>query len=263
MNKSLFIFFACLAMNVALKSDPLNDLERKYRSTKEEARWLCTYYGPYVFAGLIGASGFFFSGKAGVCTTSIAGMYGMYRAAEGFLIVRDLRQKYARPERVTSHWQGMKPKAQRFMFARWRQMDDYYGDGYYWPTVWSVTEEKHNVVYYLYKDILSHRIVIKLGDYDIVSPTPLQVIEALKKEIEEIESDLRLLEPYTNINRVMEQPEEFRPDHSYWRIFWPNYNRASQCYVELVVMLKRLYALIEIVSEVRMNSSKEDWPAYF
>lgn len=221
-----------------------------------ETKMRARYYQPYAVGGSLVGLGLLTNRIMSTALLSAAGVYSLYAWYTGFFDIRTIRYKYKREIRPKDHWSGKKEDEKPFLFCRWRQQDDSYGDGIYWSTAWWMHEHRDEVVKQLIKDIYSNRI--KIGSSEL--PKPDEVLKAINRELKELEADKETLKRYTNVYRTMESAEEWHPDKSKWRIFWPNYNHASRLYIDLVIMLKRLEVLRDIISSMKLSSGGHGWP---
>jgi len=226
----------------------------------QTAKDLTRYYGPYALAGTIVTGGFAKDYRVGLSALGLTGAWGVGSAFAGFIEVRKIRQKYKVKTRHADAWQSTASEPEPICFARWRQQDDRYGDGYYWPTAWLIQEEPTMVRRFFLHDLYSQRFHIQVRDRLISRPRPDQVVAAINEEIAELERDKRALKPYTTVYLEFDQAEEAKPDISYWRVLWPNYNTASKLSIEVVTMLKRLEVLRDIVATVRAEVPGGGWP---
>ncbi|MEX0940733.1 MAG: hypothetical protein WDZ41_05205 [Candidatus Babeliales bacterium] len=259
-KKQLFFLLLCLVFKASVCFDldtALADVQQSMYDTKDRV----LYYKTYLFAGLIGSSGFLINKKVGMSTLCAMPVYGLYEWFSGYKEIQKIKKHYQVRTTVEDYWKEANAKKDElFLFCRWRQQDDRFGDGYYWPTAWLMNEEKYLVRTAFIKDIYAQRIRVQINGKKIDNPSPIQVMVALNKEIEQLQEDKQLLKKYTDVYRNVEQPEAFHPDNSGVRIFWPNYNLASQIYIELVVMLKRLETLRDIISSIRTEVGGNGWP---
>ncbi len=228
----------------------------------ENAKDRTRYYGPYVLAGGVVSGSFVTNARFGLGALGLTGVYGLYSCISGYYKVKRIKKNYTVKTQPKDYWyassreKGKEP----FLFCRWRQQDDRYGDGYYWPTAWLMNEEQNLVKKRFIQDIHAQRIEIISNGKIINKPRPDQVISAITDEIEQLELDKRALKRYTTVYLQFNQAEEVRPDNSFWRMFWPNYNMASKLYIEVVTMLKRLEILRDIVATIRSQVHGGGWP---
>lgn len=257
MKRSFLLFFFVL-FGSSLQAD-LESIVHQIKEKVEDTKCHVRYYGPYAGASALGATAFVGGKKLGACVLAGLGVYGLHAAYFGYKDIKALEKKYALVTKSVDYWNNFYPEEQ-FLFCRWRQLDDRYGDGFYWPTAWLCHEERHAVRSVLIRDIHAQRIVYTYQGKKIQSPKPSQVIAAVNAELLELEQDKRRLQAYTPIHRTVEQPEAFHPDMSWRRILWPNYNKASKLYIEIVQMMKRLEVIRDIVAQIRSEVSGDRWP---
>jgi hypothetical protein len=218
---------------------------------------------PYVITGSLASAGAVGPEWLRKPAVGSAGIYALYAWYTGFHEIAQIQEKYSRATRPKDYWTSRPQEEKPFLFCRWRQLDNQFGDGYYWPTAWWMTQdenEKKNVLKKLIEDINSNRIILIENGKRIERPRPDQVLKAIARELQALEADKELLKRYTTVYRKLMCAEEFKPDTSYFRILWPNYNRASRVYIELVTMIKRLEALGQIISNMKVSSGGNGWP---
>lgn len=214
------------------------------------------YYAPYIAVPALGALVSNFSPKLAVGGvglyighSTLSGMYNVYR----------LKKKYERKERNEHQWHAGISQIDVLYFARWRQFNP--GDDFYWTTAWQLEQDIKTVKTYFLKDLYAGKfVVINAQGKLVTSPTPDQVFVALRSELQELSKDKQLVAPLTDIHYTLSQPEEFHPNVSYTKVLWPNYNAASQVYIELDIMMKRLEKLLDIVAELRASVGGSGWP---
>jgi hypothetical protein len=261
MNKKcyllLFVFFTTQNFYADFDSF-LEETKVKVQNAKDITR----YYGRYAVAGAVVSAGFAKDYRAGLGALCLTGLWGISSAIVGYLEIKQIKQKYTVKTRQENAWHSYEnaSESEPFSFARWRQQDDVYGDGYYWPTAWLMQEEPILVRRYFLHDLYSQRFIIRSNERLINRPRPDQVVAAINDEIAELERDKLGLKPYTTVYLQFEQAEAAKPDISYWRLLWPNYNTASKLYIEIVTMLKRLEVLRDIVATVRAEVPGGGWP---
>lgn len=249
---SLFIF----------SSSVLADLESSIENIKEgieDTKCHVRYYGPYVLCSTIGLSSFAGGSKCGLAILTALGLYGAYSSYQGYKTIKSLENKYKVTTKAADYWNNFY-EDEKFLFCRWRQQDDRYEDGFYWPTAWLCHEERKIVRQKLIQDIHAQRIEIMSNGKKVRNPKPIQLMRVIHDELTMLEHDKKALRYYTNIYRGIEQPEAYHPDVSYKRILWPNYNRASKVYIEIVQMMKRLEVIRDIVAHISSEMPSGGWP---
>lgn len=238
------------------------DIESRIEGIKErieDTKCFVRYYGPYAFCSTLSLGSFSIGPKCGAMVLASLGFYSLYSTLKGYKEIKAIQKKYKVKTQMADYWNDFY-QDESFLFCRWRQQDDHYGDGFYWPTAWLCNEERKEVRNVFIQDIHAQRIGIVSNGNKTKKPKPSQVITAISKELDAIEKDKKQLQAYTNVYRSVEQPEAFHPDTSIKRLFWPNYNRASNLYIELVQMMKRLRVIRDIVAGIRAETSSDRWP---
>ncbi|MGE0206841.1 MAG: hypothetical protein AB7R69_03240 [Candidatus Babeliales bacterium] len=249
-----FLLISCVTAQGSFES-----IVHEVKERVQDARCYSRYYGPYVVGAPIALSGFTVNKEVGLSIFTLAGLYSVYAAVQGYREIRDIAHKYAVTPKAVDYWNNFYSD-EPFLLCRWRQQDDRYNDGYYWPTAWLCHEEQHMVRKKLIEDVHAQRIAVTLNGKKITQPKPSQLMQALTQEIQSLEQDKCRLQAYTPIYRSVEQPEDFHPALGISRILWPNYNRASQLYIDIVQMMKRLEVLRSIVGKLRSELVDDRWP---
>ena len=184
--------------------------------------------------------------------------YAGYSTISGMRTIYSIGQKYQKKDYAQYGWHNGVANT-IFYFARWRQHNE--GDGIYWTTAWQLNEEKDLVKKAFLNDLYAGKFIIINNQGQLVAaPTPQQVFQVIRQELQELAHDKELLAQFTDVRYAISQPEEFHPDVSYTQFLWPNYNAASQTYIELDVMMKRLEKLLGIVAELRAAVGGHGWP---
>jgi hypothetical protein len=257
MKKYYFLLICFLSIHQTYSGTTL--FINQVQSFVEDLKYRALYYKPYAVAGGIASLGIA-NPSLGLYTTTAATIYALYAWKSGLNEIKALRKKYSRAMRPVDYWNEEMREDEQFLFCRWRQQDNQMGDGYYWPTAWWMEQDSRNVQYALMQDIHAGRIVIKEGARVIKNLTPTHVINAIDRELRMLNEDKKLLKKYTDVYQRINQPEEFAPDTSYWRILWPNYNRASRLFIEIVIMMQRLEVLRTIVANIKIQAGGNGWP---
>jgi hypothetical protein len=189
-----------------------------------------------------------------------AGLYAVYAWQKGIREIASIRHAYKVVPKPLQHWNSLNSDAP-FSFARWREKD-FYGDALYWPTAACMVNYISIIQETLINDIYASRIrvVSKEDGKTIDFPTPMHVLRAINDELAQLEKDKKILKRYTDIYRRIAQDESFIPDKSLWRIFWPNYNRASRMYIDVVTMMDRLHMLKTAVASLCATAGNNGWP---
>ncbi len=255
------IFFSLLLI-ISFSSITHADLESRIEEVKEyieDTKCHVRYYAPYALASTVSLGSFSAGPKFGTSVLAMLGIYSLYTTYQGYKEIKAIEKNYKVNTKVADYWNSFYDD-ETFLFCRWRQQDDRYGDGFYWPTAWLCNAERKEVRKIFIQDIHAQRIEIITNGKKINNPKPAQVISAINNELNKLERDKKRLQAYTNVYRGVEQPEAFHPDTSSRRIIWPNYNRASKLYIELVQMMKRLEILRDIVALIRSEVSGDKWP---
>lgn len=256
--KRSFLFFFFVLFGSSLQAD-LESLAHTIKHKVEDAKCRIRYYGPYAAASTVGVTAFLGGKKLGALVVAGLGIYGLHTAYFGYKEIAAIEKKYKLATKSVDYWNSFYTE-EPFLFCRWRQLDDRYADGYYWPTAWLCNEERYEVRASLIRDIHAQRIEVMVNGKKVRNPKPSQVITALNSELYELEQDKKRLQSYTTIYRTVEQPEGFYPDVSWRRVLWPNYNKASKVYVDIVQMMKRLEVIRDIVAQTRSEVSGDRWP---
>lgn len=250
MRKKVLLFFVCaLIHNNAFAERGV------VRRFVDECKNRTLYYSPYVITPAIGATGALLGKKWLPASLSAATVYGLYAWLSTWADIVNIKHKYQGRTRPTDFWKES-PYQEKTLFCRWRQLDDQFGDGVYWPTGWWLKAHEEEIEEKLLQDIYAGRIRLSYRG----TPTPKDVIAAINEEMNQLSGDLLYMRRYTDVYRRYGQPEAFVPDRSDMRVFWPNYNRASQLYVELAMMLGRLVVLQEIVAGLCAKTGGNRWP---
>jgi hypothetical protein len=250
---SLLLIFSFSAQ--ADFASSINYIKERIEDTKCQIR----YYGPYVLASTVGVTSFAGGKTMGASMLAALGIYATHAAYVGYQEISAIEKKYCLTTKAVDYWNNFYPE-EKFLFCRWRQLDDRYGDGYYWPTAWLCHEERMLVRTAFIRDVHAQRIEIIHETKKIKSPKPSQVMTALNAELFDLEQDKKRLQAYTTIYRTVDQPEAFHPDVTWKRMLWPNFNRASKLYIEIVQMMKRLEVIRDIVAQIRSEVSEDYWP---
>ncbi len=259
---SLLFLFLFSTQTFYADIDSMDSFVENMKMRIENAKDRTRYYGPYVLAGTVVSGSFAKSSSLGLCVLPATSLYGLYSWVSGYYEIKRIKKNYTVKTKPNNYWQAFSREKEKelFLFCRWRQQDDRYGDGYYWPTAWLMNEEQDLVKKRFIQDIHAQRIEIISNGKLTNKPRPDQVIAAITDEIEQLEQDKRELKRYTTVYLQFNQAEEVKAYNSFWRMFWPNYNMASKLYIEVVTMLKRLEILRDIVATIRSQVHGGGWP---
>lgn len=237
-----------------------SSMMEKIQNTLEEIKDRTLYYKPYMVSGALMTGGVAIAPRYAAAVLGITGIYGLYEWKKGYDCIEGIYSKYNLKTMPHTYWNDRESNDQRFLFCRWRQKDDQYGDGMYWSTAWWMNEYRTEVKRKLIHDAYAGRLILFENNKSIEMPNPVQVFQALKQEMKMLHEDKKKLKRYTIMCYDVDQPEAFHPDASYWSLLWPNYNKASQLYIEIVMMLRRLDILQEIIAEIRAEVGGNGWP---
>jgi hypothetical protein len=229
----------------------------------EDIQYRTLYYKPYAVTAGLGYIGILKPNVA-LYSSTCALVYALYAWKSGLNEIKALKRKYTRRSKPVNHWQDQSLQAEPFLFSRWRQQDDQAGDGFYWPTAWWLQNDEYNAQRKFLQDLYAGVIRVYEGGKVLENPTPQHVMHAINQELKMIQDDKKILKKYTDIYRSVKQPEEFKPNLSLARAFlWPNYNRASRLYVDMVIMINRLEVLRTLVAKMLSGVAGNGWPCCY
>lgn len=214
------------------------------RNVFQEAWLKLVYNKDYIVGGGAVIAGSYFSPKYTVIATGIVASYMTVKARYELW---KIKQRYYQSDRSEREW-AMPHAVESSLLARWRQ-NNQFGDGIFWPTAFWMKEDVRVVQSNLLRDMRAGKLLITNQSGTVItSPTLADVLAAIKREMKQLAKDLKFISYYTNVSATYLQPEEFEAETGLAQILWPNYNMASELFVELDLLLKRLDALREIVA---------------
>lgn len=229
-----------------------------------QAKNTALYYKPYIINGSLITCASISKKLPRVRNACLmmCGIYSLYSWKKGIDDVKRIKRKYGISYKKASHW-NQSSSSPGISFATWR-LYDMVGDGCFWPNARCMEHYKDIIKEKMLHDICTGKIIIfdRQGN-KISSPTPEDVFKAIEREIDQLSREKNYIKRYTDVYRRVSDAQSFKPDFSAWRILWPNYNRASLLYIDIVTMVERLEVLKEIVGELRVQAGLAGWPSNF